>query len=115
MSFQQKLRENPKLGLFVYTIVPLLIFAIIDEQYWEILNRDFGLQNSWYLIAIDLHGRSGPITYPNSPFIIFLAALIGLNIVLYQRSTRNQKIAVSPPSSGKVAPLKAITEDRNNQ
>jgi hypothetical protein len=101
MSTQKKqLRENPLFVFIILVFGPTVVFAWLDEQYWAILSSEFGLGNSWHLVTVDLQvSHNNQIlthTYLNSPFLIFLVTVIGLNIVLYIKTTRNQKTANTP-------------------
>ena len=97
---KKQLRESPLFVFIVCVFAPIIIFALLDEQYWSILSSDFGLSASWHLVTVDLqvthNNQILTYTYPNSPFLIFLATVIGLNMLLYLRTTRNQKTANTP-------------------
>jgi len=70
-----------------FTLIPLLFFALMDEQYWSVLDSGFGLQNSWHLFTVDLQvthsDKIYTYTYLNNPFLLFFVTVIALNVVYY--------------------------------
>jgi hypothetical protein len=84
--------NNPKTQLVNLTIWPILIFALSDMDYWGLMKRNFGLNNSWYVIAINFHKVSGGIDisyfFPNDAFILFVITVVGLNVLYYKKLMR---------------------------
>jgi hypothetical protein len=83
----KRITDNLIVVSIVFTLIPLLFFALMDEQYWSVLDGSFGLRNSWYLFTVDLHvSHSDNIytyTYPNNPFLLFFVTVIALNVFYY--------------------------------
>ncbi len=83
----KRYRDNPIVIFFGTVLFPIFVYALLDVGYWDVLYRDFGLKNSWYLFVVNLQTiRNGAIytyTYPNSPFLLFLIVLISVNIFYY--------------------------------
>ena len=79
--------KNHKILLAISTLLPIFLFAVSDESYWEVMEKDFGLNNSWYAIAINFQTTRSGGTYsylfPNVAFILFVITVIGLNGAYY--------------------------------
>jgi hypothetical protein len=88
--------KNYKMWLAITTLLPIFLFAVADQSYWEVMEKDFGLNNSWYGIAIDFQtthsGGSYSYLFPNVAFILFAIAVIGLNGTYYSILKRKNRL-----------------------
>jgi len=79
--------SNSKIMLVIFTIWPIIFFAIADSEYWEVMKEDFGLNNTWYAIAINIQTTHSGGTYsylfPNIAFILYVITVISLNGAYY--------------------------------
>ncbi len=85
---------NPKVGLVILSVVPILLFAESDMEYWNVIARDFGLNNSWNGIAINFYtvydGIPKSYLFPNSAFILYVITVICLNVYYYEKLKRKK-------------------------
>jgi hypothetical protein len=76
-------------------VIPIILYAYLDNTFWGILSRNFGLANTWHLVTIDLHtvhnGQNYTFTYPNFSFWAFTLVLVTLNILLLHERLKRVK------------------------
>jgi|WetSurSiteA1Bulk_404760.scaffolds.fasta_scaffold15029_2 hypothetical protein len=81
--------NNLKVRAVFYVLFFIFVFSIGDMEYWGVMERDFGLKNSWYVIAIQFHKVIGGVDrgylFPNSAFVLSVITVILLNVVYYNK------------------------------
>jgi hypothetical protein len=86
----KKFLSKPEVLIAYYTLIPIFIFAVVDVLFWTSLETRFGLNHSWYAVAIEFHTFSSTpnILYPNGAFILYVITVISLNIRYYRKLKR---------------------------
>ena len=90
--------NHPKIFIAIFTIIPIFLFAVNDMEYWEVIQRNFGLNNSWYAIAINFQTDHGGSTYgylfPNCFYSICYNGYMSECYILFLLKERTVKLVV---------------------